>query len=227
MIPLDFRGMIQLITRFSSVFLIFLLAACAGPEPIREIAYPVDCKSGMVLKELVKRGDRHRNRMMRENPPKNTDLKRWTQVRKIHAIRARACYQYVLDAKPDHSHALLNKGFTHLVEATYPNETPGERDKSLATAANLIQQVLSSQKLDAQAYYYLGEISARRGQCEKATRIFKSLLTSGWSYSHVYVWTGYCRDLMGKPKEAQEFYKKAVELSHPAGISDWARSRVN
>ena len=85
---------------------------------------------------------------------------------------------------------------------------------------------MNVQTLDAQAYYYLGEIAARRGQCDKAMRIFNSLLTSRWKYSHVYTWMGYCQESEGKKKEAQEAYQKAVDESNPVAIAEWARLRM-
>ena len=206
--------------------LLFLLAACAGPSPVREAEYPIDCKKDQPIKELLRRGDVHRNFMMREKPVDNTAPEQWVQIRVIHGVRARICYQLVLDAKPDHSYALLNMGFTHLVESTFPDLTPEAREKSLVTATNYVQQALSARRLDAQAYYYLGEIAARRGQCDKAVRVFNALLSSRWSYSQVYAWMGYCDDLMNKPKEAREAYKKAAELANPIDIGEWAKSRI-
>jgi tetratricopeptide (TPR) repeat protein len=204
----------------------FLLTACAGPTPVREAEYPIDCKKDQPIKELLRRGDIHRNLMMRDKPADNTLPEQWTQVRGIHGVRARICYQLVLDAKPDHPYALLNMGFTHLVESTFPSLTPEVSEKSLVTATNYVQQALSARRLDAQAYYYLGEIAARRGQCDKAVRIFNALLSSRWSYSQVYAWLGYCDEQMKKPKEAHEAYKKAAELANPIDIGEWARSRV-
>jgi tetratricopeptide (TPR) repeat protein len=206
--------------------LLLFIAACAGPPPIREAEYPIDCKKDQPTKDLLRRGDVHRNFMMREKPADNTVPERWAQVRGIHGVRARICYQLVLDAKPDHPYALLNMGFTYLVESTFPDSTPEAREKSLVTATNYVQQALGARRLDAQATYYLGEIAARRGQCDKALQIFNALLSSRWSYSQVYAWMGYCDELMSKPKEAREAYKKAAELANPIDIGEWAKSRM-
>jgi len=209
-----------------SLSIIVLLSACAGPTPIREADYPIDCKKDQPIKELLRRGDIHRNVMMHDKPVDNTLPEQWTQVRAIHGVRARICYQAVLDAKPDHPYALLNMGFSHLVESTFPGLTPEASEKSLVTATNYVQQALSARRLDAQGYYYLGEIAARRGQCDKAVRIFNALLSSRWSYSQVYAWLGYCEDRMKKPKEAREAYKKAADLSNPIDVGEWAKSRI-
>lgn len=209
-----------------SLSLLLFIAACAGSPPIREAEYPIDCKKDQPIKDMLRRGDVHRNFMMRDKPADNTVPEQWTQVRAIHGVRARICYQLVLDAKPDHPYALLNMGFTHLVESTFPDLTPEAREKFLVTATNYVQQALSARRLDAQAYYYLGEIAARRGQCDKALRIFSALLSSRWSYSQVHAWMGYCDELMKKPKEAREAYKKAAELANPIDIGEWAKSRI-
>jgi len=209
-----------------SLLLMILLSACAGPLPLREANYPIDCRKDQPIKDLLKRGDSHRNFMMRENPSENTAAKQWPQVRGIHGARARTCYQLVVDTKSDHPYALLGIGFTYLVESTFPDLKPESREKSLIAATNYVQQALSARRLDAQAYYYLGEIAARRGQCDKAKRIFNALLASRWSYSHVYAWMGYCDELAGKSKEAREAYKKAAELSSPVDIAEWAKSRI-
>ena len=209
-----------------SLSALFLLTACAGTAPIREAEYPIDCKKDQPIKDLLRRGDVHRTFMMRDKPADTTPPEQWTQVRAIHGSRARICYQVVLDAKPDHSYALLNMGFIHLVESTFPDLTPESREKSLVTATTYVQQALGARRLDAQATYYLGEIAARRGQCDKALRIFNALLSSRWSYSHVYAWMGYCDDRMKKPKEAREAYKKAAELANPIDIGEWAKSRT-
>lgn len=209
-----------------SLSLLLFIAACAGPAPVREAEYPIDCKKDQPIKDMLRRGDIHRNVMMRDKPSDNVVSEQWTRVRAIHGVRARICYQLVLDAKPDHPYALLNMGFTHLVESTFPDLTTESREKSLVTATNYVQQALSARRLDAQAYYYLGEIAARRGQCDKALRIFNSLLSSRWSYSQVHAWMGYCNEQMKKPKEAREAYKKAAELANPIDIGEWAKSRI-
>ncbi|MEW6325520.1 MAG: tetratricopeptide repeat protein [Nitrospirota bacterium] len=203
-----------------------LPAACGGLPPLREAAYPIDCRPGLSAQELLKRGDAHRDVMLSGTPPANTVPEQWTPIRKIHAARARTCYQLVLDAKQDHAYALMNSGFTHLVESTYPESTPEARDLALVSATNFLQKAFDAEPLDAQSYYYLGEIAARRGQCDKALRIFQALVTSGWSYSHVYAWTGYCQELAGRSNDAKTSYQKAVTLSNPIGIAEWARSRV-
>ena len=209
-----------------SLMLAVLLVSCAGPAPIRHSAYPIDCRKEQPIKGLLQRGDVHRNQLMQEAPPENTDPDRWLQVRKIHAARARTCYQLVLDGKPDHAYALLNVGFTHLVESSYPEQTEGSREKALITATNYTQKSLESRRLDSQAYYYLGEIAARRGQCDRALQIFNALIASRWTYSHVYTWTGYCYELEDKPEEAKEAFQKAVQISNPVGVAEWARSRI-
>lgn len=202
------------------------LSACTGPPLLREADYPIDCKKDQPIKELLRRGDVHRNYMLRESPLENVVPEQWVQVRGIQGVRARMCYQIVLDAKSDHSYALLNMGFTHLVESTFPGLMPDAREKSLVTATTYVQQALNARRLDAQAYYYLGEIAARRNQCDKALRIFNALLSSRWSYSQVYVWMGYCYELTSKPKEAREAYKKAAELANPIDVGEWAKSRL-
>jgi len=103
---------------------------------------------------------------------------------------------------------------------------PAVRDQELVAAATFLQKAFDAEPLDAQSYYYLGEIAARRGQCDKALRIFQGLITSGWSYSHLYVWTGYCQELVGKPLDAKSSYQKATTISNPVGIAEWARSRA-
>ena len=209
-----------------SLSLMILLTACAAPPPVREADYPLDCKKDQPVKELLRRGDAHRDVMMREKSDDHTPPELWSQVRGIHGLRARTCYQMVLDIKPDQPYALLNTGFTYIVESTFPGLSPQAREKSLVTAMTYVQQALSTQRLDAQGYYYLAEIAARRGQCDKAMRIFTALLTSRWSYSQVYAWMGYCDEVMKKPKEAQEAYKKSAELADPIDIGEWAKSRI-
>jgi tetratricopeptide (TPR) repeat protein len=226
------KSMMVFLARSNNILFLFvlsvllLLTACAGTIPVREAEYPIDCKKDQPVKELLRRGDVHRNFMMREKSSDHAEPEQWTQVRTIHGSRARICYQLVLDAKPDHPYALLNMGFTHLLESTFPALTPEAREKSLVTATNYVQQALNARRLDAQAYYYLGEIAARRGQCDKAVRIFNSLLSSRWSYSQVYAWLGYCDEQTNKPKEAREAYKKAAELSNPIDIGEWAKSKI-
>jgi tetratricopeptide (TPR) repeat protein len=213
------------ITRLSLVC-IALLVSCSSLPPIRQASYPIDCRKGQPIKELLRRGDVHRNLMVLEKPPENTNPDQWPQIRNLHANRAKICYQLVLNSKQDHSYALLNSGFVSLVESTFADQGQETRDTSLVTATNYIQLALNVEQLDAQAYYYLGEIAARRGQCDKALRIFTSLLASRWSYSHVYAWKGYCHELLRKPREAQDAYQKAVEISNPLGIAEWARSKI-
>jgi len=209
-----------------SLSLMILLTACASPPPIREADYPIDCRKDQPIKDLLRRGDVHRDYMMREKPADQTPPELWSQVREIHGIRARMCYQAVLDVKPDQPYALLNMGFTHIVESTFPASSPEAREKSLVTATSYVQQALNARRLDAQGYYYLGEIAARRGQCDKAMRIFTALLTSRWSYSHVYAWMGYCDEVLKKPTEAREAYKKAADLANPIDVGEWAKSRI-
>lgn len=204
-----------------------LLTACAAPAPVREADYPIDCRKDQPIKDLLRRGDVHRDFMMLEKSPDQSPPEFWSQVRVIHGLRARTCYQLVLDLKPDHPYALLNMGFTYIVESTFPESSPEAREKSLVTATGYAQQVLSARRLDAQGYYYLAEIAARRGQCDKAMRIFTALLTSRWSYSTVYAWMGYCDEAMKKPKEAREAYKKAVDLANPIDVAEWAKTRIH
>jgi tetratricopeptide (TPR) repeat protein len=203
-----------------------LLSACAHPAPVREAEYPIDCRKEDTIKDLLRRGDVHRNLMMREIPEENTSPERWTEIRAIHGDRARMCYQLVLDAKPDHPYALVDMGFSYVVESTFPGLTPEAREKSLVTATGYMQKALTSRRLDAQSYYYLGEIAARRGQCDDAMKIFSALLTSRWSYSQVYAWIGYCDEEMKKPLEARAAYQKAVEISNPVEISEWAKTKI-
>jgi tetratricopeptide (TPR) repeat protein len=205
---------------------LFLLSACAHPAPVREAEYPIDCRREDSIKDLLRRGDVHRNLMMKEIPEENTTPERWTEIRAIHGDRARMCYQLVLDAKPDHPYALVDMGFSYVVESTFPSLTPEAREKSLVTATGYMQKTLTSRRLDAQAYYYLGEIAARRGQCDDAMKIFSALLTSRWSYSQVYAWIGYCNEEMKKPLEARAAYQKAVEISNPVEISEWAKTKL-
>ena len=212
--------------RVGLVIIALLVASCGGTPPIRQSAYPIDCRKNQPIKDLLQRGDVHRNRLMEETPPEGIEPAQWKQARKIHASRARTCYQVVIDTKPDHAYALLNMGFTHLVESAFPDQTPEGRDKALIIATNYVQQSLDARQLDAQATYYLGEIAARRGQCDKALRIFNALISSRWSYSHVYAWMGYCEEAGGRPAEAQQAYQKAVDLSSPVGIAEWARSKI-
>jgi hypothetical protein len=213
------------IVRLILLFAVFI-SACVAPPPIREANYPIDCRKDQPIKELLRRGDSHRNFMMKESPSENTTPEQWVKIRGIHGARARTCYQLVLDARPDHYYALLNIGFTHLVQSTFPDLEPDPREKSLVTATNFVQQAANTRRLDAQAYYYLGEIAARRGQCDKAVRIFNSLLASRWAYSHVYAWLGYCHESNEKVREAKEAYMKAAELSNPVDIAEWAKRRI-
>jgi tetratricopeptide (TPR) repeat protein len=217
----DYSMILRLILLFS-VFLV----SCGGPPPIRHSAYPIDCRKEQSIKDLLQRGDDHRNHLLQETPPENTEPEQWTQVRRIHATRARTCYELVLDSKPDHPDALLNVGFTHLVESSLPDQTQESREKELIMATNFIQQSLEARRLDAQAFYYLGEIAARRGQCDRALSIFSALIASRWNYSHVYAWIGYCHEQAGRPAEAKEAFQKAVELSNPVGIAEWARTQI-
>ena len=206
--------------------IIFFVVSCGAPAPLRQRAYPIDCKKGQPIKVFLQRGDVHRNHMMRERPPEKTDPERWVKIRKIHGSRAQTCYQLVLDTKSDHAYALMNQGFLKLVESTFPDQEEGEQNKLLLTATNYVQKALEAQQLDAQAYYYLAEIAARQGQCDKALRILNALLTSGWSYSHVYAWIGHCQETMKKIPQAQAAYKKAAELSNPIGVAEWARLKI-
>lgn len=210
----------------AAVSLVSFLAACAWPDVVSERDYPLDCKREQKVKELLRRGDVHRGEMLREKPPENMDAKAWLKVREIRGKRARECYQMVLDTKSDHAYALLALGFTHLVQSTFPDTLPEEQEKSLSTAATFIQKAFEVRRLDAQAYYYLGEIAARRGQCEKAIKIFNSLLASNWVYSHVYTWLGYCYELTKQPKEAQESYKRAADVYNPVEIGEWAKTKI-
>lgn len=211
--------------RLTLVLLIFVIS-CGSPPAIRQSSYPKDCREGQPIKELLQRGDVHRDKLILESAPANVDPERWPEVRKIIATLARTCYQLAIDQKPDHAYALLNTGFTHMVESTYPDLDVKGRDKALITATNYVQKALKAQPLDAQAYYYSGEIEARRGRCDKALEIFNLLLASRWNYSHVYTWMGYCLETTGKRDEAQAAYQKAVDISNPISISEWARSKV-
>jgi tetratricopeptide (TPR) repeat protein len=216
--------MVGFVKRFS-IFAVLFLTACGGGTPVRQAAYPIDCRQGMPIKDLLQRGDSHRDRLMQETGPENIDPEQWQQVRKVHGLRARTCYQNVLDEKPDSAYALENIGFTYIVESTLPEQTPEARDKDLINATNFFRQALDAQHLDSQAYFYLGEIAARRGQCEKAMRIFNALISSRWNYSHVYVWMGYCDETMGDAEGAKQNYRKAAEISNPIAIAEWARSK--
>jgi Tetratricopeptide repeat len=216
--------MIGFVKRFAFIAALFL-ASCAGNTPVRQAAYPIDCRKDMPVKDLLQKGDAHRDRLMQETGPEDIKPEQWPQIRKVHAVRARGCYQEVLDQKPDQVYALLSIGFTYIVESTLPEQTPENRDKNLINATNYIRQALDARRLDAQGYYYLGEIAARRGQCEKAMRIFNSLVASRWNYSHVYAWMGYCNETMGNPEEAKQDYQKAAEISNPIGIAEWARTK--
>jgi tetratricopeptide (TPR) repeat protein len=214
-------------TFFRAGLLIALLAAgCAGAEPLRETDYPIDCKKDQPIKDLLRRGDIHRDYLLQETAPKGSVPEQWVQVREIHASRARSCYQAVLDAKPDHPYALLGLGFTHLVEATFPELPPERREKALLTATNFMQQTLNARPLDAQAYFYLGEIAARRDQCDRALKIFNALLSSRWAYSHVHAWIGYCHEAAGRTKEARAAYRSAADLAQPIEIGEWAKARL-
>lgn len=203
-----------------------LAAGCAGAEPLRETDYPIDCKKDHPVKDLLRRGDVHRDHLLQETAPKGQAPEQWLQVREIHAERARRCYQAALDAKPDHPYALLSLGFTYLVEATYPEAPPARRDKALLAATHFMQQTLAARPLDAQAYFYLGEIAARRDQCDRALKIFHALLSSRWSYSHVHAWIGYCHELSGRAKEARAAYRSAADLAQPIEMGEWAKSRL-
>lgn len=216
--------MIGFVKRFS-ILAALVLTACGGGTPIRQSAYPIDCRQDMPIKDLLARGDEHRDRLMQETGPESIKPEQWPEVRKVHATRARTCYQAVLDNKPDSAYALENIGFTYIVESTLPELTPEARDKNLINATNFIRQALDAQHLDAQAYFYLGEIAARRGQCEKAMRIFNALVASRWSYSQVYAWMGYCDEVTGDAEGAKQNYRKAAEVSNPIGIAEWARSK--
>jgi len=203
-----------------------VIAACGGGPPFNPNLIRTDCKKGQSVKELIQRGDTHRNKMVREDPPPNMDANQWMERRKTYGSRARTCYRLALESKPDHVYALINNGFISIVESSFQKTNEDQRDRVLVTATNYIEKALNVQTLDAQAYYYLGEIAARRGQCDKAMRIFNSLLTSRWKYSHVYTWMGYCQESEGKKKEAQEAYQKAVDESNPVAIAEWARLRM-
>ena len=206
--------------------IMILVAACAGPPPVREANYPTDCKKGQTVKELFRRGNVHRDMMMRERPSGKASEEQWVQVRGIHGARARTCYQLVLDQNPDDAHALLNYGFTYIVKSGFPDLSKEARDRTLVSATEYVQRAQKAQPLDAHSYYYLGEIAARRGQCDRAERIFNALLTSRWIYSHVYVWLGYCYESTAKPQQAKEAYTKAAEISNPIPIAEWARRRI-
>ena len=216
----------MLALRVSALFSIVFLVACGGLPPLRQTFVPLDCRRVQPIAELLKKGDAHRLAMMREKAPKGTDPEVWLQIRERHGSRARACYRLVLDIQKDHAYAILNQGFIFLVESTFPDQTPEAKQHALITATNHVQKALNLQRLDAQDYYYLGEIAARRGQCQQATKIFNALLTSDWSYSHVYAWLGYCQEVTGQPKDAQRAYRKAVEISNPVAAAEWARSRI-
>jgi tetratricopeptide (TPR) repeat protein len=211
--------------QLSALFSI-LLISCGGLPTLRQTAFPPDCRKDQSVKELLKRGDTHRDLMMREITSSDIDEEQATQIRKSYGTKARTCYRFVLDTQRDNAYALLNTGFTYLIESTFAEQTPETRDTTLVMATNFVQQALDVQQFDAQSNYYLGEIAARRGQCDKALRIFNTLLASQWSYSHVYVWTGYCLELQGNWKEAKQSYQKAADLSNPVGIAEWARSRI-
>jgi tetratricopeptide (TPR) repeat protein len=220
------NGMEIMKLRFFPLLLIVFVVSCSGTAPIRHSAYPIDCRKEQPAKDLLQRGDVHRNQLLQETAPDDTEPEMWTQVRRLHGVRARTCYQLVLDEKPDHPDALLNIGFTHLVESTLPDQEQESRDKALITATNFIQQSLEARRLDAQAYFYLGEIAARRGRCDRALSIFNALIASRWDYSHVYAWIGYCEEQAGRPGEAKSAYEKAVEISNPVGIAEWARTKI-
>lgn len=209
-----------------SLITLLLVSACAHTAPVREAEYPIDCRKEQPIKDLLRRGDVHRNLMMNEIPEDRSAPERWTQIRAIHGDRARMCYQLVLDAKPDHPYALVDMGFSYLVESTFPDLAPEAREKALVTATRYMQQALNARRLDAQAYYYLGEIAARRGQCDNAKKIFNALLTSRWSYSQVYAWIGYCDEIRKKSPEARAAYQKAVEAGNPVDIAEWAKSKL-
>jgi tetratricopeptide (TPR) repeat protein len=221
----NLKTMAPRLVRFS-VLASVLLLSCGGLPSLRQADFPANCGKGQPVEELLKRGNAHRDLMLRETPPPHFDPEQWTESRKIYGTRARACYRLVLDTQRDNGYALLNTGFTYMVESTFPELTPELRDHALVTATNYVQQALAAQQSDAQHYYYLGEIAARRGQCDKALRIFNALVTGHWSYSHLYAWMGYCLELRGNSKEAKGYYQKAVDLSNPVGIAEWARSRV-
>ena len=71
-------SMTQVMPRNGKIFLLLglssllFLSACAGPTPIREVEFPIDCKKDQTVKDWLMRGDAHRNLLMRDKAADNT-----------------------------------------------------------------------------------------------------------------------------------------------------------
>ena len=200
--------------------LLWTAAGCASLPDCGQIGPNVAPPAGDDVAKLIAAGDHLRDTAHQTL----TRTKLWP-LGYCQASEAEKYYRYVLEnLEPHNAYAKVNLGYLALIKSY--GATGSEKEIQLDTAFARLNEALELRRGYSWAHIYLGEVYVMRKEYSKAISEYKKLTDSGLGNSYIYAWAGYAANKMGKPAEAKQLFRKAVERGDREEAAAWARKKM-
>jgi tetratricopeptide (TPR) repeat protein len=76
----------------------------------------------------------------------------------------------------------------------------------------------------AEAYLYMAQVQALRGEYAEAEKSLRLILNSGIETSDIHSWMAYVLVQTKQKAEAQKHIARAIELDNPSPAAQWSRT---
>lgn len=150
-----------------------------------------------------------------EQYQKAGDKARDTAMRQFATNQAMEAFQKVLDENPDHLDAKAGLAIGYI-----------QGKRQVMKGVGLLKEIVSVKPDHRKALFYLGILSIRSGQLEKALERFQKLtrIESGNAFNYFYL--GTVQERMGNREQAIQAFKEYRDLVQQPKLKERARTKI-
>jgi len=135
---------------------------------------------------------------------------------------AKNWYRSVLEREPSNAYASLCIGYIDLIIGRAATNRTA-RSNSFAAAMSRFREALEKRPGYAEAYLYMAQVHALRGEYAEAEKNLRLILNSGIENSHIHSWMAYILIQTKRKPEARVHIERAIELDDPSPSAQWSR----
>ena len=214
--------------RAALAFLLIVCGSCAAaqtgargtnqeenPFPYGKAEY--DAEKIKDALDLIRHGDRYRSECVRRANAGGS-----LAAVEHYGREAKAWYRVVLEREPSNAYAFLSIGYVDLnLGRTADDKTA--KDNFFASAMSRFKEALEKRPGYAEAYLYIAQVQALRGEYAEAEKNLRLILNSGIENSDIHAWMAYILIQTKQKAEAQKHVARSIELDNPSPAAQWSR----
>jgi len=139
---------------------------------------------------------------------------------------ARDCYTKTLQSSPNNYTALLGLGIANTMGAMIETEDQQLKASYVQSAKRLLGRAYVVRQGPYEPIYYMAQVAMIEGQNDKATEFLNLLLKAGYKVGSVYALYAEISARVNNDSQAEEYYRKVLEVGASAAELRWAVIRL-